>query len=90
MESARNFPYLRKIPGFERMELSTSDFEPRNRSLLMTWGLIFFALAIASAVLSWTVFTEGHGQTIFVLSFVLFGVLGTIALLARVVNTPVG
>lgn len=90
METTRNFPYLRRVPGLERMDVSTKDFESRNRPLMTTWALIFFGLAAASAVLSWAIFSEGTGALIFTLLLVLFGILGLISLLGTVVNSPVG
>ncbi|QDG52456.1 hypothetical protein FIV42_17435 [Persicimonas caeni] len=90
METTRNFPYLRKIPGLERMDVSTRDFESRNRPLLLTWALIFFGLAAASLVARLTIFTEGPSALLFTLFLVLFGILGLISWLARIVNTPVG
>lgn len=80
---------LRKVPGLERMNLTARDFEPHQHPTMLIWGLIFFAVAAAFAVLSFTVEVGGQPALVFQLLFLLFAGLGLLSVLSRFVHTPV-
>jgi hypothetical protein len=88
MKTIRNFPYLNKIPGLERMDLTTEDFVPRKGRTLTIWALVFFALAAASAFAAWGGAFAPQSTLLFEVFLVLFAGLGLITLLARFVHSP--
>lgn len=88
MMATRNFPYLNKIPGLERMDVSAEDFVPRRGRTLTAWGLGFFALAAASGFAAWGGVFARQSSLLFELFFVLFAGLGLITFMARFVQSP--
>jgi hypothetical protein len=87
-EMARNFPYLNKIPGLERMDVSAEDFVPRRGRTLVAWAVAFFALAAASGIAAWGGAFRSQSALLFELFFVLFAGLGLISLLASFTESP--
>jgi hypothetical protein len=88
MRATRNFPYLHKIPGLERMDVSADDFVPRRGRTLTAWALVFFALGGASAFGAWSGVFPAQSALVFELFFVLFIGLALITVLARIIDSP--
>ncbi|MFP4598071.1 MAG: hypothetical protein ACLFVJ_07455 [Persicimonas sp.] len=84
--SMKNKPRLNHMPGLERLDMPTDDFERRETQPLVAWSLAFFALAAASLVFNSVL--GGQGSLVFVLAFLFFAALGITALLSRYVRTP--
>jgi hypothetical protein len=87
MRSIKNMPHLGKMPGLERLDMPTDDFEHKERAALLVWTAIFFALAIASLAGMQAVQAHQAASLPFLLLAVLFATLGAVTLLSRVVRT---